>query len=116
MQNKSFFENVVIPQQAENDSPENKALEMLIEGIYNTEDVDIKTDLNNEQIIAMTRAQMYADLFQVPVLNVVVKKMMRMLISLDRKGRKEYTDIATKTYGGSSGESSTFDRLIGRNM
>jgi hypothetical protein len=108
---KPFLENIIIPEQ---EPTGDEHIKMLIAEIYNTSDIDLKTDLDLKQVNAITKALAFADLYNVSLLKTVANQLMRLLVSKERKGRTEFTQIATRMLADQDAPASMFDKLIGR--
>lgn len=98
------------------DSNNNFNMELLDKAInetFSTKDLDLKTDLNMDQINAITKVEMFNEIFDVPVLEALTTKLKRLLISKDRRGREEFTRIVTKNLGSEEPENNTmFNKFI----
>lgn len=99
------------------DSRDELGLKILDE-VYSTKDIDVKTDLTANQIVVFTRAEMYHEKYQSPLVDLLLKRMSIRLVSKDRKGRKEFTEIAkalnTMLGGDPMATPSLSDRFFGK--
>jgi hypothetical protein len=68
--------------------------EKMVDEVYSKEDVELKTRLNQAEIIAIAKGQVYADVFKAPIIADLCNKIMILKISKDGLGRKEFVDIA----------------------
>jgi hypothetical protein len=66
----------------------------MVEEVYSTTDVELKTDLNNAEIIAITKGKLFSKTFNTPIISELCLTLMELKISKDRKGRKEFVEIA----------------------
>ena len=86
--------------------------------IYSTKNIELKTELNDAQIMAFSQARAFANKYKVPLLNEFVKNLSKYSISRNRKGRKEFESIAKANLqmaGNEERESRSIpDRLLGR--
>lgn len=109
------FQEAITPINMNDNTPNGnmEILDRVINEVFNTKDLDLKTDLSMEQINAITRVEMYNEVFEIPILNSLTTKLKRLLISKDRKGREEFTRIVTKNLGDEEDENpSMFNKLI----
>lgn len=107
---KNFMEHIT---PITNDSSESKYLEMLNSEVYSTENIEVKTDLSQEQINAMAKMVSFAEYFKIPVLESFSNNYMKLQVSKDRKGRGEFTQIATSANGTPQEEVNTFQKFTG---
>lgn len=89
---KGFIESITPIQQNDNES---KYLEEIVKEIYSTKDIEVKTDLSQEQVNAVAKMVSFSEHFNVPILEKFANNYMKLMISKDRKGRGEFTQIAT---------------------
>jgi hypothetical protein len=108
-----IFDNII---QTEQDTPDtnSKHLEMIFQQIYDKSNIEVKTDLNQQQINAITKALIFADKYNVGILKDIAIKHMELLISKDRQSRKEFTTISAKMNDGLMHEPTLFDKLVGK--
>lgn len=66
----------------------------IIDETYSKNDIELKTDLNQKQINALTKAEIFAKRYNCSIMEELRNSHMILLVSKDRKGRKEFTDIA----------------------
>jgi len=78
--------------------PENEVRDELtlkvIDEVFSTKDIEVKTELNDRQIIQFTRGHMFHSVFGSPRMLQLVNTLAIYSVSKGRKGRKEFTDIA----------------------
>lgn len=90
-----------------------------IENLYNTDNLELKTDLTNRQISVYTSGLVFAELTGNDVIKSYIKNMMLLNVSKNRGGRKEFKDIVTGI-GRMNNESditpSVSDRLLGKGL
>jgi hypothetical protein len=65
--------------------------------IFSKDNIEVKTDLNTNQINALTKGLLFAETFNVSLMERLCNTIMVLSVSKDRKGRKEFTEIA-KTF------------------
>ena len=95
----------------ENNSDTENTKEMLAL-IYNKDDINVKTDLTQEQIMGVIGVELFADYYNIPILRTYTQNFKEHQISKDRKGRVEATQILTASQAQEHEESGVFDRLI----
>lgn len=61
--------------------------------VYSKADVEVKTDINNAQIIALSKGEIFAQRYQCTIMRDLCQTIMTLSISKDRKSRKESTEI-----------------------
>ena len=77
--------------------PPNPSVEIfgkITKEIYSIKNIELKTELNDAQIMAFSQARAFANKYKVPLLNEFVKNLSKYSISRNRKGRKEFESIA----------------------
>ena len=77
--------------------PPNPSVEIfgkITKEIYSTKNLELKTELNDAQIMAFSQARAFANKYKVPLLNEFVRNLSKYSISRNRKGRKEFESIA----------------------
>jgi len=62
--------------------------------IYSTKNLELKTELNDKQIMAFSQARAFSKRYKVPLLAEFVKNISLYSISKNRKGRKEFSEIS----------------------
>ena len=70
-----------------------KYFEVLLKEFYSIENMRLKADLTKEQIFLLTRATVFADVFQSKVMAKIVEYILEYSVSKDRKGRIEFSEI-----------------------
>lgn len=96
---KTFFDNFI----TSNNTPQNQSknnndddynrLEVLIKNFYNTENMELKADIKENEIIIFALAQEYAQIFHQPIVSDLVNKIFKISVSKNRGGRKEFENI-----------------------
>ena len=66
----------------------------VIDEVFSTKDIEVKTELSDRQIIQFTRGPMFHSIFGSPRMLQLVNTLAIYSVSKGRKGRKEFTDIA----------------------
>lgn len=67
--------------------------------IFSTKRIRLKTDLNEKQIVAFSRATVFANKYHRTLLKGLIKNVSEYSISKGRKGRKEFENIAKANLG-----------------
>ena len=89
----------------------------IIEEIFSKTDIQLKTDLTSRQITAFARAKLYYEKYRVPMIATLLQDMSEWLVSKDRKGRKEFTEIAkafSSSFNSELEPPSPMGRLLGK--
>lgn len=73
-------------------------LDKMIGEIFSTKDIDLKTDINDKQVLVFSRAKIYAKTFNMPLVMEFCDSIKILSISKGRKSRGELVDV---TKGGS---------------
>jgi len=68
-------------------------LKYAMEEIFSNDNLEMKTDLTQKQINAMTKGLLFAKEFKNNLMRDLVNKMMRLLVSKGRKGRAEFIQM-----------------------
>lgn len=108
-----IFDNIIQTQPEAQDTS-SKHLEMIFQQIYDKSNIEVKTDLTQLQVNAITKALIFAEKYNVGILKDIAIKHMELLISKDRQGRKEFTQISAKMNDSLSPEPTLFDKLVGK--
>lgn len=88
----------------------------VVDEIFNAENVDVKTELNDKEILLFSRADFYAQVYNAPLVNDFTRFIKTKKISRKRGSRKEMVDaIKSIDMGGDMGgnDSSLISRLRG---
>ena len=113
--------------QAERERPVNEEVEThlseslkMIAEVFSKTDVEVKTDLTERQIVHFSRGKIYADIYDVPLMSMLVDHLAIYSISKNRKSRKEFTEVAKSfnNYGGVDDlePRGRLDRLFGKGV
>jgi hypothetical protein len=86
---------------------------MQLQEIYSKEDIEMKTDLNQAQINALAKGQLYASIYNVPIVKELCNRVMLLLVSKGRNGRKEFVDMAKSMNSEEDAKPTLPDRLMG---
>lgn len=81
----------------EEKSTREKALEQALEGLFNTDNMPMKSDLQPKQITAIARGKVFADRFQSKSMNSLINHVLELSVSKNRKGRQEFVDLMQST-------------------
>lgn len=69
-------------------------IELMINEMLGTHNIQIKTDLTDNLIVALTKGSIYADLYNNKIMRSLVETVSLYRISRNRKGREEIKDMA----------------------
>lgn len=78
--------------------PNNPDLMYALSEVFSIKNIEMKTDLNQRQINAITRGKLYAKEFKSKLMADLVRQMMVLMISKNRKGRAEFTQMAQSVH------------------
>lgn len=78
----------------EKPSKREELLDKLTKEVFNTENIGVRTDLNQNQIIALSKGLLFASHFKSDIMLGVCNNIMELSLSKDRKSRGEYTEMA----------------------
>lgn len=113
---KNIFDDDVSVPGLERPNAQVEIFDKVTDEIYNKEDIELKTDLNDRQIVAMSSAKVFAKKYNMNLLDELVDHISLYSVSRGRKGRKEFENIAKANLGMRQEESSPSipGRLFGR--
>ena len=74
-----------------------RLMEKSLSELYSIELLEMKTDLNKDQVIHLSRGIIFADRYSSPTMNMLINNIMKLSISLNREGRKEMTNVMRAT-------------------
>jgi hypothetical protein len=66
----------------------------MVDEVYSREDIELKSRVNNHEVIVHAKAQLFAEYYNVPMIQKLSTKILELKISLDGKGRKEFVEVA----------------------
>ena len=69
----------------------------VVDEVFNTNNIDMKTDLNQRQINAITKGKLFASQFNCEIMMNLCNLHETLLISKSRAGRKEFIEL-TKSF------------------
>ena len=111
--------NFLFKEPDKNTNPDDKTKDELllkiIDEVFSKEDIEVKTDLNNQQIVAFSKGKLYSDRFKSPLIGKLVDHLAIYSVSKDRKSRKEFTEISKALNSMTNDEENPRirDRLLG---
>jgi len=109
---KSLLSNTVIQS-----DPDQQRIEMMIKEVFNKKNIDVKTDINARQIVAITKGRLYASMFKSTLMADLCTTFMNLNLSRDRKSRKEFVELVKWHNTEQLNQRPTIaDRLLGRSM
>ena len=88
----------------------------MLEEIYSTKKIEVKTDLNPLQIMAFSRAKLFASEFDCEIMSQFVDLIAIFSVSKGRKSRQEFTEIAkalNNAHSENEQEQKLSERLLG---
>jgi len=85
----------------------------VVDEVFNTNNIDMKTDLNQRQINAITKGKLFATQFNCEIMMNLCNLHETLLISKSRSGRKEFIEL-TKSFNTTEDlQPSIKERLLG---
>lgn len=69
-------------------------IEIMINEMLGRENLEMKTDLSDRLVVALTKGSIFADLFHNKLMESLVNKISLYRVSRNRKGRDEIKDMA----------------------
>lgn len=76
-------------------STEDSELSRVLDEVLSEKDIEGKSELNRNQIVAFAKAAWYADHYDSDAMRVIILKLLKFLKSKDRQGLKELTGMIT---------------------
>lgn len=99
-------------------NPSVEIFDKITKEMFSIKNIELKTEVNDPQIMAFSQAKAFAKRYKVPLLAEFVTNISKYSISRNRKSRKEYGDVAKANLQMSGAEErenrSIPDRLLGR--
>ena len=87
--------------EANTDSLAEQIKAKIVEEIFSTNNIDMKTDLNQKQINAITKGKLYAEHFGSKLMFDLCNLHETLLVSKSRAGRKEFIELTKNVIGAS---------------
>lgn len=82
----------------EDNTGNNSDVHRIVEELLSDNNIEGKTDLNSNQIVAFSRAAWYAERYDSEAMRIVIRYLEKFLQSKDRKGRLELTGAITNLF------------------
>lgn len=77
----------------ETTSIQEKTLEKALDELFSTEGIDLKSDISNIQISAITRGYIFADVYKCKFMGDLVRHILELSVSKNRQGRGEFVKV-----------------------
>jgi hypothetical protein len=97
MPNPETFKDPMGAWQSQNEMEvvkEDTPIETMIKEMIGTDNIEIKTDLTDQLIVALTKGTIYADRYKNDLMGKLVLVISKYRISRNRKGREEMREMA----------------------
>lgn len=78
-------------------SIQEKTLEKALDELFSVDGIDLKSDINNQQISAITRGYIFADVYKCRYMNDLVRHILELSVSKNRQGRSEFVKVLQST-------------------
>lgn len=90
-------------------------LELTIKELFGTEKLEMKTDLSEQLILAMSRGRIFADRYNSKTMSSLILNLQKLFVSKDRKSRGELVELFRNMQEPLDHDSETnfFRRMIG---
>jgi hypothetical protein len=95
------------------DNKEPSGLEKMLADFYSTENIEMKTELNQSQINSIVKAKTFIQRYKSNYMSEYIKNIMILSISKSRQGRKEWGEIAKREMTMEESKKSLSERLFG---
>lgn len=76
-----------------------KTLEMALSEMFSTDGIDLKSDINMEQIHAITRGYIFSDVYKSRYMGDLCRHILELSVSKNREGRKEVVKLLQSAQG-----------------
>lgn len=91
-----------------------KYKEKLVQEVFSKEDAELKSDLNDAEIIALTKADIFAEYYDSSLIEKLKRSFLLLKVSKKRQGRGEFVKIAQAVIAPQQEEQPTIpERLFG---
>lgn len=77
----------------ENSTVHEKTIEKALDELFSVDGIDLKSDINNKQISALTRGYIFADVYKCKYMGDLVRHILELSVSKSREGRKEFVRV-----------------------
>ena len=77
----------------ENSTVHEKTIEKALDELFSVDGIDLKSDINNRQISALTRGYIFADVYKCRYMGDLVRHILELSVSKSREGRKEFVKV-----------------------
>ena len=103
-------------QKTAEDSAKDELLLKIIEEVFSKKDIEVKTDINDPQVIAFSKGKLYANRYNSEIVKEFVDLLSVYSVSKGRKSRKEFKEISVALNSMTSAEEEPRirDRLLGK--
>ena len=97
-----------------NVEPSPTVLEITLKELFSFEKLEMKSDLSQDLILAMSRGMTFTDIFHSEALEELMRYILKLSVSKDRKGREEMVELSRNSVDpmDDNGNESMFRRLF----
>ena len=85
----------------------------VVDEVFSVNNIDMKTDLNQKQINAITKGKLFASQFNCQIMMDLCNLHETLLISKSRAGRKEFIELTKSVTNSDQDTPSIKERLLG---
>lgn len=75
----------------------NTAMQEAMKAVFSTNDIQVKSDLKETQIIPILKLYMFDDIYGCDITSKIADKFLTLAISKNRQSRKEFVELARNT-------------------
>ena len=75
-------------------NPSVEIFDKITKEMFSTKNIELKTEVNDAQIMAFSKGRAFAKRYKVPLLAEFINNISKYSISKNRKSRKEYGEVA----------------------
>lgn len=106
--------NPPVEEEVEETEEQRDVLHRVVDEILADTNLEAKSDLSEKMIAAFAKVDVYAEIFNIPILKTFKKSFLKLRISRNRIGRKELTDMTRSlvSYETAPEESSVLSRMF----
>jgi len=111
----NFFQTILNPVEENSYDEEKKSEDSfykeILKDFYDTTNMKLKSDINNKQVLILTKASIFAEIFNNNIMAMVTENLLEYSVSKDRKGRIEFSNIFKYANDMKYAENDTFSRF-----
>ena len=93
---KAFLDNAVKMEESKKADKNNDELgyyDVLIKEFYNTDNMELKSNITEKQSLVLTLCKIYAEEFNLPIVDNMLSYLLKIRVSIKGEGRKGFDEI-----------------------